>query len=363
MATSKPRVTRHVLVVGGGIAGLASAWELARAGARVTLIERREIGRESSWAGAGILSALLPWDYRRPVNRLINASLARFPAWIEALRQASTTDPEYRRTGMLVLPPFDAAAADAWLNEHALGTEGLPPAVADALPDALAGLWLGHVAQVRNPRILRALREACVGAGVDIQEMREATGLRSLGERVTGVVTEAGLWRADDYVLTTGAWSAQLLGTLSTSLPVRPVRGQMLLYAATPERLPCIVYRDGAYLVPRADGLILAGSTLEDTGFDKSTTEQAYADIRAFAEALLPDLAGSEPVRHWAGLRPGSPDNIPVIARHPVLTNLYLNAGHFRYGVTMAPASAALLADLMLGRRPEIDPAPYSWPD
>lgn len=354
---------RHVLIVGGGIAGLATAWELARAGARVSLIERRETGRESSWAGAGILSALLPWNYRHPVNRLINASLARFPAWIEGLRHSARTDPEYRRTGMLVLPPFDAPAADAWLNEHGLGTESLPAALDIALPGARDGLWLGHVAQVRNPRILRALREACVAAGVAIHEMREATGLRSLGERVSGIVTDAGLWSADDYVLTTGAWSTQLLGSLSANLPVRPVRGQMLLYAAAPGRLPCVVYRDGAYLVPRADGLILAGSTLEDTGFDKSTTEQAFADIRDFAEGLLPDLSATEPVRHWAGLRPGSPDNIPVVARHPVLANLYLNTGHFRYGVTMAPASAALLADLLLGRRSEIDPTPYAWPD
>jgi glycine oxidase len=356
-------VTRHVLIVGGGIAGLASAWELARAGARVSLIERRETGRESSWAGAGILSALLPWDYRRPVNRLINASLARFPAWIEGLRRSAPTDPEYRRTGMLVLPPFDATTADTWLNDHGLGTESLPAAVDAALPDAREGLWLGHVAQVRNPRILRALREACITAGVDIHEMHEATGLRSHGDRVAGIVTDAGLWCADDYVLTTGAWSTQLLGSFSANLPVRPMRGQMLLYATAPERLPCVVYRDGAYLVPRADGLILAGSTIEDTGFEKTTTEQASADIRAFAESLLPDLAGTEPIQHWAGLRPGSPDNIPVIARHPVLANLFLNTGHFRYGVTMAPASAALLADLVLGRRPEIDPAPYSWPD
>jgi glycine oxidase len=109
-------LAKHVLIVGAGIAGLASAWELARSGLRVTLLERRQTGQESSWAGAGILSALLPWDYRRPVNRLIQASLAHYPAWIDALRQVATTDPEYRQTGMLVLPPFDAEAADRWLK-------------------------------------------------------------------------------------------------------------------------------------------------------------------------------------------------------------------------------------------------------
>lgn len=356
-------MVRRILIVGGGIAGLATAWELARAGARVTLLERRQPGQESSWAGAGILSALLPWDYGPPVNRLINASLARFPKWIDALRQASTTDPEYRQSGMLVLPPYDATAADRWLSAHALSLDDLPRAVAQAVPNANSGLWLSHVAQVRNPRILRALREACLASGVEILESQEATGLKSAGDKVTGINTVNGVWSADDYVLTTGAWSAELLGGLSPRLPIRPMRGQMLLYQTEPGTLPCIVYRSGNYLVPRADGLILAGSTVEDVGFDKTTTDTAYREIHRFAETTLPGLSGMTPLRHWSGLRPGSPGNIPIIARHHGLTNLYLNTGHFRYGVTMAPASAALVADLLLGRPPKIDPTPYSWPD
>lgn len=356
-------MAKHVLIVGGGIAGLASAWELARNGIQVSLLERRQAGQESSWAGAGILSALLPWDYRRPVNRLIQASLALYPAWVDALRKVATTDPEYRQTGMLVLPPFDAQAADRWLNERALGLESLPAEIAERLPGATAGLWLSHVAQVRNPRILSALRQACEATGVNISEMSQVNGLKTAGIRVSGVVTDAGLWQADDYLLTTGAWSAQLLGSLSPNLPVRPVRGQMLLYQTAPGTLPCIVYRDGGYLVPRADGLILAGSTVEDVGFDKSNTQAADQAIRQFAGDILPSLAGAEPIQHWSGLRPGSPDNIPIIARHPGLANLYMNTGHFRYGVTMAPASAALIADLILARPPKIDASPYSWPD
>lgn len=356
-------MAKHVLIVGGGIAGLASAWELARAGLRVSLLERRQSGQESSWAGAGILSALLPWDYGRPVNRLINASLTRYPGWIDSLRLCAPTDPEYRRSGMLVLPPFDAGAADQWLNAHALGLERLPEHVAETVPGAASGLWLGHVAQVRNPRILRALREACVDAGVEILEMSEVTGLKASSDRVSAVVTAERTWQADIYLMTTGAWSTHLLGSLSRNLPVKPMRGQMLLYQMPPGSLPCIVYRNGGYLVPRADGLVLAGSSIEDVGFDKSITETTHRDIRQFATELMPALADSEPIRHWSGLRPGSPGNVPIIARHPGLDNLYINTGHFRYGVTMAPASAALIADLILGRPPLIDPTPYSWPD
>ncbi len=195
-------MAKHVLIVGGGIAGLASAWELARNGLRVSLLERQQPGQESSWAGAGILSALLPWNYGRPVNRLIQTSLAQFPMWIAALRQVARTDPEYRPTGMLVLPPFDAQAADRWLNDRALGLDSLPAAVAARVPAAATGLWLSHVAQVRNPRILRALREACESAGVVIHEMSQVTGLKTAGERVSGVMTDERLWQADDYLLT-----------------------------------------------------------------------------------------------------------------------------------------------------------------
>lgn len=362
-AISDRILSQHVLIVGGGIAGLASAWELARNGQRVSLLERRQAGQESSWAGAGILSALLPWDYGRAVNRLIQLSLAGYPDWIASLRQVAATDPEYRQSGMLVLPPFDAAAADQWLNERALGLDRLPADVAATLPGAERGLWLAHVAQVRNPRILRALREACLASGVTIHEMSQVTGLKTAGDQVSGVVTAEGLWQADAYLLTTGAWSAQLLGSLSPNLPVRPMRGQMLLYQTPPGTLPCIVYRAGGYLVPRADGLILAGSTVEDVGFDKAVTETADQTIRQFASETLPALAGIEPIQHWSGLRPGSPDNIPIIGRHPGLANLYLNTGHFRYGVTMAPASATLITDLILARPPAIDPSAYSWPD
>jgi glycine oxidase len=356
-------LTRHVLVIGGGVAGLSTAWELARAGVRVTLSERRQTGQESSWAGAGILSALLPWDYGRAVNRLINASLSRYPGWIGELQRSAVTDPEYRTTGMLVLPPFDAAAADIWLNDHALGLRSVPTEFSGILPDAASGLWLDHVAQVRNPRLLRTLREACEGLGVRILESSEATGLKTAGELVTSVLAGDRVFSADQYVLATGAWSTQFLGPLSRGMPVRPMRGQILLYQAAPGTLPCIVYRNGCYLVPRADGIILAGSTIEDVGFDKATTANAYQDIRGFAENNLPALSRLEPIKHWSGLRPGSPANIPIIARHPGLTNLYINTGHFRYGVTMAPASAALLADILLGRTSDIDPSLYRWPD
>ena len=142
---------------------------------------------------------------------------------------------------------------------------------------------------------------------------------------------------------------------------IRPIRGQMLLFKLEPGVLDTIVFRNGLYLIPRRDGHILVGSTLEDAGFDKSIDEATRQRLHAEASELLPQLADVQPVQHWAGLRPGSPDNIPIIDRHPDFDNVFVNTGHYRYGVTLAPASAELLVDVMEGNTPALDPAPYRW--
>ena len=172
----------------------------------------------------------------------------------------------------------------------------------------------------------------------------------------------AGHFAAERYVGAAGAWSKALLGRQGAQLDIKPVRGQMLLYRAQPGTLRQIVLQNGVYLIPRADGHILVGSTLEEVGFDKETTGEAGAALHARALAMLPELAQAEFVRHWAGLRPGSPGNIPVIARHPQLENLYLNSGHFRYGVTMAPVSAQVLANHLFGREQPFNVSSYAWP-
>jgi glycine oxidase len=159
----------------------------------------------------------------------------------------------------------------------------------------------------------------------------------------------------------TGAWSGIALPGLAGVPNIRPIRGQMLLFKLAPGMLDTILYRKGLYLIPRRDGHVLVGSTLEDAGFDKATDDATRQRLQAAATELLPALAGQAPVQHWAGLRPGSPDNLPVIDRHPDFDNVFVNVGHYRYGVTLAPASAELLVDLMEGNTPALDPAPYRW--
>jgi len=204
------------------------------------------------------------------------------------------------------------------------------------------------------------LRGAAIAAGVNIVEMAEVTGLDVTGGRVSRVKTRKGDFSAATVVVAAGAWSGVLPGMETLSERVFPVRGQMLLFKLAPESLPTIVLKNGAYLIPRQDGHVLAGSTLEWSGFDKATTDQAKRELLAFTADILPALSELVLVQHWSGLRPGSPDNIPAIAQFPGYENLFLNSGHFRYGVTMAPGSAMLLADLIEGKEPEISPAPYA---
>lgn len=339
------------LIVGGGVIGLSSALELARQGAKVTVLEREVCGGESSWAGGGVLSPLLPWDYSSAVTDLTQLSCRLFPEWVTRIADISGIDPEYRVSGLRVLPPFDAERAVQWCAGHGVRLE----------QDGEA-LWLPDVAQVRNPRLIKALRLALERMGVRIVERAEVSGIVSTEDRVERLDTTAGSFAAEHYVVAVGAWSKKLLGKQGMQLDIKPVRGQMLLYRAQPGMLQNIILQNGTYLIPRADGHILVGSTLEDVGFDKATTEEARVALHARALGMLPQLAQAEFIKHWAGLRPAAPDNIPTIARHPQLENLYLNSGHFRYGVTMAPASAQILANRIFNREQPFDVSSYDWP-
>lgn len=338
------------IVIGAGALGLATAEALLRQGASVTVLERDQVGRESSWAGGGILSPLCPWDYPDAVNHLAQRGASLFEAWAEALHQTTGIDPEYEHSGMLVLPPFDVPLAKQWCAAHEV-----------RIDVRSEGLLLPDVAQVRNPRLLQALRVRVEQLGGRIIEQCAVTEIVEESGEVKHLATTQGDHSADAYIVTAGAWSKKLLGTHALQADIKPIRGQMLLFKFDIPSLPHIVLQGGMYLIPRRDGHLLVGSTLEDVGFDKSTTGEARAMLLQQASVVLPTLRGMPVVKHWAGLRPASPGNIPTIGRHPQLQNLYINSGHFRYGVTMSPASVELLLNEMSGAPQPFDVSPYKW--
>jgi len=353
------------VVVGGGLSGMLVAWELAQAGLETTVLERGEPGRESSWAGGGILSPLYPWRYPESVTRLATWGQARYRAISEHLKAETGIDPEWTLSGLLTLDMDQVATARRWAGEHgydlrvaeADDVRTIEPSLVSPVD---AAIWMPDIAQVRNPRLMKALGRMVQLSGVTVRAHAEVTGLSISNGRVQGVTTAEGTIHTGKVVIAGGAWSAGLLSAYGYTPQVGPVRGQMILFKATPGLLTRIVLSNRRYLIPRRDGRILVGSTLEHVGFDKSTSQEARDALRAVAAQLVPALAGMEVEHHWAGLRPSSPDGVPYVGEHPEVAGLYVNAGHFRNGVVLGLASARLTADLLLGREPAVDPNPYA---
>lgn len=354
------------VVVGGGVIGLLSTYLLASAGQEVVLLEAGEAGREASWAGGGIVSPLYPWRYSPAVTALAHWSQDYYPQLGQALLRQTGIDPEVYATGLYWLDLQDEDEALAWAERQGRALYPVPMeqvrAAVPALGDGFSrAVFMPGVANVRNPRLLAALREALQRMpNVRVVEHSPVEALIQEGRRIVGVRTAEGEWRGEQVVMAAGAWSAELLAPLGIELPVKPMKGQMILYKCAEDFLPSMVLAKRRYAIPRRDGHILVGSTLEDVGFDKAPTEDALESLKATAVELLPALANAEVVKHWAGLRPGSPDGVPYIGAVSGFDGLWLNCGHFRNGLVLAPASCQLLADLMLGRKPSIDPAPYA---
>ena len=357
-------MAQQTLIIGGGIIGLLSAYQLALAGIEVVLLEGQVLGREASWAGGGIVSPLYPWRYGEAVSALAYWSQDFYPRLGEQLLAVTGVDPEVHVTGLYWLDLDDEAEALAWAARHGrplvqvTDVQAAVPALANGFQRAL---YLAGVANVRNPRLMKSLRAALLRfPNVEIHEHCSVQGFVRHHERVIGVQTAQGELLAERVVVAAGAWSGELLKTLELELPVEPVRGQMILFKCAADFLPSMVLAKGRYAIPRRDGHVLVGSTLEYTGFDKSTTDEALVSLKASAAELLPALAKADVVGHWAGLRPGSPEGIPYIGELSSHPGLWLNCGHFRNGLVLALASCRLLADLMLGREPIVDPRPYA---
>lgn len=339
--TGRPTAVYDAIVVGAGAIGMATALALRARGMSCLVLERGRVGAESSWAGGGILAPLRPWHYPQAVWDLVARSRLLYSNWRDHLQAQSGMDIELLDCGACLIDAADLDRARDWHVEQGL------PCHETACGDR-AALSMPWVQQVRNPRLIRALRGTLAAAGVALYENTAVTGLAQEGGRVTGVTTGSGDLRAAHTVIAAGAWSGHFDGRIASR--VRPMRGQMLRLEIAPARIPeaGVWLLPDAYVIVRADGTTLLGSTVEDVGFDKSVTQEARDRLLAVAADYLPWTAQARVVDHWAGLRPGSADGNPIIGADDMLPGLWWNTGHFRTGLAMAPASAERLAEAVV---------------
>lgn len=374
-----------VVVAGGGAIGCAAAWELARRGARVTLVERGTPGQEATWAAAGMLSPLGEAAGDPAFLRLGAASLDRYTDFAAALLACTGIEVEYRTTGKLyvALDTEDLPRLEEFFARGAeFGAERLSAEEARDREPALSPSILGAVFvrrdhRVNNRRLGAALWSAAVGAGVDFRlgvNVREVRHRAESGRSsVQGVALGNGsVLQASAVVIAAGAGSARI-GGLPSPLPVRPVRGQMFAvksntvpgpYAAKSNLIEHVVMSHACYMLPRDSGTIVVGATVEEVGLTPGPTPRGIATMIDAAVAAVPAVADLPLVETWSGFRPGTPDNLPILGCDPDIEGLFYATGHFRNGILLAPITAEIIADLVSARPPAVpierfDPARF----
>ena len=354
-----------VIIVGAGVIGCACARLLARSGAKVLVLDRGEPGAEASNAAAGMLAPLGEAHEPGPFFDLLRESAALFPALAKELFDETGIDVEYRREGLLEVAFGDdderalrervrsiaarGLAVEAWDSTAVRERE---PAVAE---DVLFGMVLPDDHRVDSVKLTRALWRSAADAGA---EFRVGAPVTRVIEKPNGVEVGGERIQASEVVIAAGAFSGLIPGALPRPDAVRPVRGQMVAVEAPRRLLRRSVKSAHAYLVPRDDGRVLIGATVEDVGFDKTVTASAVRDLLAAATRIVPAIASCRFRDAWAGLRPRSSTDLPIIAR--AREGLIVATGHFRNGIVLAPITAALIADLASGRRPSLDLTPFS---
>ncbi len=340
-----------VIVVGGGAIGCAVAWRLAQRGLEVTLVERGPLGGEASWAAAGILAPQAEADAPGPLFSLKCHSRALWPSFAVELREASGIDVGWVACGTLMVALDDAEAAALRARLEWQQAAGL------RVEQRGRSLYLPDDHQVEPRLVGRALATALARTGVTVRQ-GEAQRLVHDRARVSGLIVDGEMVTGGHVVLAGGAWSSRLDG-LPPMPRVQPLRGQLLELAAPPGLVAHVLFGDGGYLVPRADGRIVVGSSEEEVGFVKEVTPPVLARLRQRAARLVPSLAEAPLVGAWAGLRPSTKDRLPLLGNTP-LDGLHVATGHHRNGILLLPVTAQIVTALVTGVAPTVELSAFS---
>jgi glycine oxidase len=346
-----------VVVIGAGVAGLGIGWRLLQAGVSVTILERARPGGGASWAAAGMLAVTAELeDAAEPERALALRAITLWPGFAAELEAASGR-PVFLNQGGALLLAGDAAELEV-MRARAEGDLRIVDAaearaLVPLLGNFLGGLWSPHEAHVDNRALCEALTVAFLKAGGVLNPNEAAVRIEERGGRASAVLTPYGRYEADAVLVAAGAW-----GGLLENFPIMPVKGEMIALSPPPGvALPGqVVWGEGVYCVPRPHvGALLVGATVQEAGFDTSLTDAGRDHLRSRAERLMPSLKDWALSDHWAGLRPKSPDGLPLLGR-TVTAGLFVAGGQYRNGILFAPAIAGEMADLILGKT-SVDPA------
>jgi len=358
-------MSESVLVVGGGLVGALVALRLAQSGQTVRVLDRDQPGAEASSAAAGILAAQIEASAPGAAWELGLASRALHATLHQELIELTGDGSGYRKNGALE-PTTEVdlegrLAAFEWQRSLELTVERLDEASLRAVAPGLnprytGGIYFPDDATVDPPRLMASVIEAASRRGVRFERGAAVREVTTSGGRVTGVRTDLSQRSAAVVVLCAGAWSGQVAGALDDSQEIRPARGQLLELAMSPVPFSPVLYAGGGYLLPRSDGRVCVGSTLEMVGFERGTTAAGQRTLLDRAIEAVPSLGGARLTRSWSSFRPRTPDGLPLVGELGA-SGLFVAAGHHRSGVLLAPITAEIVRDLVVhgSRHPHLD--------
>jgi glycine oxidase len=348
---------QEILIVGGGVIGLVIARELHKKGfRRITILERGLIGKEASFAAAGMLAPQAETEKQDDFFHLCSESLNLYPKFAKELFDETDVDIELDRNGTLYLAFTDKDVEEIrrrfeWQKQAGLTVEHLHAEDARRIepfisPDVREALFFPNDWQVENRELLYALHKYAELNGIEIREDTEIKNLLIENGKVAGAETATEKFYAEKVVLATGAWTSLIkLGDYALPFEVKPMRGQMISFHTAKRLFSKVIYSPRSYLVPRFDGRILAGATVEDAGFDKSVNQSGIDFLRDHALEIAPSLVNLEVQDAWAGLRPFAVDGLPILGELTEIENLFIAAAHYRNGILLTPITAQILAD------------------
>jgi glycine oxidase len=361
MTTNRIPNSANIVIVGGGVIGLSIARALVKRGMTdILVVERGELGQEASFAAGGMLAPQVEADEDDEFLKLACNSRDLYPEFADALLEETGVDVELDTTGTLYLAFNEVEQEEIekrfdWQTRIGLAVTKLSAAEARVLEPCIAStvraaLLFPRDIQVENRHLIKALKLACERLGVSLATTTSVTALRIEHAKVQGVETSRGFVSTDRVILAGGAWTSAIKGL--PDIPIEPVRGQMLCFQPQEKLTRHVIYSPRGYLVPRRDGRVLAGSTTEFVGFDKSVTDKGLTSIRMHAAEIAPGVLSFQAAESWAGLRPRTQDNLPVLGPCGEIGGLVYATGHYRNGILLAPITAELIAKVIVDKTP-----------